>query len=476
MWGATGLVLLIVCLPSLLTRSPLRHWLVGGVLQREGIDLQIEQVRAGWVTPLQIRRATLGPVGKPTLIAVDEIESDRTLLSALFEGVQVGELLVQHPQVHIWVDNEGSNLDFPAVPFPNDGSLPLPTTGTGPSRHVAITIQDAELWLKTKTMSDEANVFRDFDITGRLIQADQRRTLSVAPGRLLDYAPLSTVLCDGLLKYLVPVLSEATWVNGELSLDLARCEIDIDRPKDSQLAGQLTVHGVRAGVKNKLIAAAGARLASVTGRQGSNVIYLADEAIVSFEVHDGAVWHDGVEFGLPRVSPDFVVRTSGSVGFDDTLDLKIEIPFAAHFLRDGALANAVQNTTLILNATGTIQHPHIELDDESLFANIVSRFRDGKVAEQDQPIKNLILGIRDAVLQQQETNPAPDATRHAASKESRNEADQAASDDQAANQKDEVDNADAKSPETPILDRLRDRLRNGGGILRRRNTPSTQTD
>ena len=485
-----GMAALIFFLPTILLHTPLRTWVVGGVLAREGIALEIGDMRAGWLTPLRMRDTKMGPIDRPHLIAIDEIRSDRTLLSALSEGVEVGELVVRRPQIHIWIDENGSNLEFPAIQERlsdrEDPTDAMQLTEPNPrldAKDVAITIEDAELWLKTKTMPSEANVFREFDITGQLQQDAQRRILTIDPGRLLDRAPISTELCDGLLKYFVPILAEATWVNGEISLDLSECEIDLDQPEDSRLTGALHIHGVQAGVKNAMMAAASERIAQLLGGKGTDTIHLADDAVVSFALRDGAVWHDGAEFGLPRVSPDFVVRTSGSVSFQDELDLKIEVPIAAHFLHDHPLAEAIQSKTLILNATGTFQKPKVSLNDESLFADLISLIGDlgterlesgrllggvlggegprsedfsGEAAQ--RPVRDLLLGVRDAILQR--------GTETEDDKNAEADSSQDTLDEQIGT--DVGNNRTEKEIGTPILDRLQELRRSRGERPRRR--------
>jgi hypothetical protein len=218
--------------------------------------------------------------------------------------------------------------------------------------------------------------------------------LVIAPGRYLDHATVSTTLCDGLLKYFLPILADATWVTGELSLDLGRCEIDLDQPQDSIVFGAIYIHGIQAGVKNELIAEARSRLMKILGQDGFDAVHLVDGASIEFEVRDGRVWHEGLEFGLPGVSPELVVTTSGSVSFDDQLDLRIGLPLPLHLVREGPLAELVGNKSLVLTATGSFSKPQVELADDSLFADLLPDVA-GSLAK--EPLQTAVEGIREAI-------------------------------------------------------------------------------
>lgn len=388
----------ILFLPTLLLRTPLRSWLIGGVLAREGFDVQIDEVRAGWVTPLRIRQASIGPIGKSKLLAVSEVRSDRTLLSALFHGVEVGKLELDEPKIHVHIDEDGSNLDFPRLGEETevDDQAVFPDGPDIVEKQLAVTVKDAGVWFKNSDIDRELAVFDGLDVIGTIRQFGGRQTLTIEPGRCLRDAPVTMEMCHSLLKYFVPVLADTTWVQGSLSLELNDCTIDLDRPEDSQLTGRLYIHGIQAGAKNELLAMAGSRIAKLFGRDGFDTIHLADDATVEFQVRDGGVWHEGLAFGLPKVSPDLVVKTSGRVGFDESLELSIEVPLPLHLLSDGPVAAAMRDKPIVLNARGTMDSPEIDMAEEDFMKNLLSQIG-VRLAEEDRPLQSIFEGIRDAV-------------------------------------------------------------------------------
>lgn len=421
-----ALVAVVMMLPTFFGSASIRKWLLNQVLAPQGIEAQIESVHVGWFRPTVVRGVSIGPIGKPPVLRASKIVSDRTLLSAIFEGVDIGVLTVVDPEIHIWIDSESSNLEFPLVDI--NSSTPnasLNTSELGP-KTLNIHIAEAQLFVKTPAMSTEANVFSAARLSCTLRQDATGRTLLIEPGRIIDHATISPELCAGILKFVLPILSDATWTKGEFSIDLDACVVDLDGPRDSLVSGRLLVHGVKAGIKNEMLSAASERLSLLLGKEGFDSVVLADDGEVQFQVRDGLVWHDGVEFGLPKVSEDLVVRTSGSVSFDETLDLTVDIPMPLHLLANGPIAEALTDKTLTLHATGSLKKPIVRVADEDFIVNLVSRIG-SQLADKERPLEGVAKGVRDAIR-----------------------GDQA-----------------GKESATPVLDRIRDRMEQRNGPLRR---------
>ena len=444
-WGLALLLvltLLVIFLPTLLARQSVRKWIVDELLAKEGIEADIEHVQLGWFSPTQVNGVSLGPVDRPRLLSVDRILSDRTFWSGITEGIEVGDLTLEHPRITLWIEGGQSNLDFrtngqPAAPDP----LSVPPT-RNPAK-LNLTVKDAELRIKTDTMPNEVQVFGNLNLNGTLSKDADGRLLVIDAKRILDHAAISPELCRGGLKYMLPVLAEATWTKGDFSIEIASCVIDLDEPAKSLISGTLYIHGIEAGINNALMAAAGERLATLLGRDGLDTVQLAENSVVQFQVRDGLVWHEGVEFGLPKVSPDLVVRTSGSVSFDEELDLHIDVPMPLHLIAAGPIAEALTDKSLVLHATGKLSDPQVKIDDDDFLANLLSNIG-SRLAEEEQPLRSVIQGIRKSLRGAGDPGNSEPATDDPATGETA-----------------------TGNGQTPILDRIRERSKNRNGPLQR---------
>jgi hypothetical protein len=108
---------------------------------------------------------------------------------------------------------------------------------------------------------------------------------------------------------------------------------------------------------------------------------------------EGLVWHEGVEFGLPRVDPNLVVRTSGSVSFDEQLDLTIQFPVPLYLFADGPLARAISDNSLTVRAEGTLREPQLKIADADLLGSVLSR-----LSQEERPLQGILQGIRDSLM------------------------------------------------------------------------------
>ena len=71
---------------------------------------------------------------------------------------------------------------------------------------------------------------------------------------------------------------------------------------------------------------------------------------------DERIHHVNLTFYVEGVQ----VRTSGSVGLDETLDMTVEIPVPKQLLGDGPLAKALTQQTVVLPVGGTLSRPKID--------------------------------------------------------------------------------------------------------------------
>ena len=168
--GVIGL-LVVLLLPTMLFSSPVKNWILYDVLPGQGIEGDIESVSVGWFRPTEIKDVSFGPADKRRLLRAEEISVNRTLLQALFSGSDLGELTIRRPQIHIWMDSKTSNLKFERLEdsladldLGDGGATDSSATEETDSSHqsaqkFAVTVENAELYIKTPSMTEESNVF-----------------------------------------------------------------------------------------------------------------------------------------------------------------------------------------------------------------------------------------------------------------------------------------------------------------------------
>jgi hypothetical protein len=256
-----------------------------------------------------------------------------------------------------------------------------------------VVVNNAEILLKTPAMAAEAPLLSGINLTAHLQRGAGGSELVLEPGRILSDVQISRTVCEGGLKFALPVLAAVTWVQGEMSLDLEQCHIDLANAKKTRIAGQIRIHEVKAGLKDQLARQITQTVARLAGHQGALGMHLAKDSSVDFRVREGRVWHEGLAFGLPDVSPDLQIRSRGSVGFDESLDLMVDIPLPLDLLVDGPLARKVGAQTLNLPVQGTLSEPKVRIPAESVLASLIGASTDGG-AERGLSLDEILAPLR----------------------------------------------------------------------------------
>lgn len=173
--------------------------------------------------------------------------------------------------------------------------------------------------------------------------------LSLASGVVAQQIRVDPATCEALLKYVVPALSELSTAEGKFSIQLDTCRIPLDDPAAGQLSGRLTVHSLQLS-PGPLVT----ELGNLLGHPGP--AKLTPESVITFHMRDRKIYHEGLELALG----DATVRTSGWVGFDQTLSLAAQMPFPQRLITDNALGASLRNQTITLPITGTLHQLSID--------------------------------------------------------------------------------------------------------------------
>jgi hypothetical protein len=180
-------------------------------------------------------------------------------------------------------------------------------------------------------------------------------------GANLQHAKLTPALCDELLSYITPALSRST-VNGEVSMTVdPASRVPLMATEKMEGGGRVTLHSVQiqGGPLIRVLA---------TLTRNKSAVALQKEAVVNFRVTHGRVYHDKLELYFP----DMMIRTSGSVGFDGTLDLIADMTFPPQWLPNVPWKDALAKQPIRIPIHGTLSQPAInEQEFQRLLGDMV---------------------------------------------------------------------------------------------------------
>jgi hypothetical protein len=169
-------------------------------------------------------------------------------------------------------------------------------------------------------------------------------------GTQLDHAKLTQQNCDQLLSYISPALARAEQINGEVSMivdDGSR--VPLMAVEKMEASGRISLHSVTIQGGPMI------RVLALLTRNNSSVA-LQKEAVVNFRVTKGRIYHDKMELYFP----DMMIRTSGSVGFDDSLDLMVDMTIPPKCLPTGPARDTLAKQPLRIPVRGTLSQPQVD--------------------------------------------------------------------------------------------------------------------
>ncbi len=179
--------------------------------------------------------------------------------------------------------------------------------------------------------------------------------------KVIDQVRLSPELCGSWLKFVMPLLADAAQVEGKFSVDLAGGTLPLLSPSTGEFSGAIGVHSaqVRPGPLTMQLIGMIDQIRSVlrqraaTGPQRERVLMEMPEQSVGFKLADGRMHHQGLTFQFQ----DVTLRTSGSVGMDETLNLIAEIPVPDEWVAGKKLLAGFKGKSIRIPIGGTLKQP-----------------------------------------------------------------------------------------------------------------------
>jgi hypothetical protein len=191
--------------------------------------------------------------------------------------------------------------------------------------------------------------------------------LVVDRGPLIQNVRITPEMCNQWLKYVAPLLADATEAEGKFSLNLEGASVPLFTPLASTVQGGLAIHGAQVGpgplAKQYLAMARQVRsLMDPTAAQGDNYgrWLLLPEHNVGFAVQDGIVSHDG----LTMTAQNFVMTTKGHVRIEDqAIDLDANIPIQDAWFKkkeQQTLLGGLHGKAIPVKITGSLSQPKLD--------------------------------------------------------------------------------------------------------------------
>ncbi|MCA9261975.1 MAG: hypothetical protein KDA61_22310, partial [Planctomycetales bacterium] len=202
----------------------------------------------------------------------------------------------------------------------------------------------------------------------RLIVMPAPAMLTLPAGEVASRVEISQHVSEEMLKYAAPVLAGAARAEGTFSATIDRLQLPLEDRRRIEMGGKLVIHrlNVTPGPMLQQLEGVIQQIDALTlGRTGgpapnSRMTLTALDKTVEFRATEGRVYHRGLEFLLD----DVPISSHGSVGFDDTLAIVIEVPIQEKWIRRQRALQSLAGQKLEIPIRGTFDRP--ELDPQAV--------------------------------------------------------------------------------------------------------------
>ncbi|HEY6563798.1 MAG TPA: hypothetical protein VIY86_04840, partial [Pirellulaceae bacterium] len=356
---AAGLAVFIACLPALSGWGPVRNWMLGQVTGKVRGQLTADALHIGWRTPLSIEGLRLVAPDGTEVITIPRCSGDRSLGQILFSPTSLGNYRFESPRLHVRLRPGGSNLaDAFARRAPSVAAPLTSRVAETVRRRVSVSAELSDGVLEFQ--GEPGGVpwtLGDLNLRiglHRPTWQNPRSYVVLDSGRLLDHIQVTPEITRDLLRFIAPILSQATTSEGSFSLSTAGAVFPLDAPRDGFCRGELDIHEIRGG-PGPLVR----ELATVLRIPPE--VQLVEESRITFQLRDRKVRHKGLRFKLGRTR----IATSGEVGLDESIQLLVEIrlpdqPREGDPVLPERIARFLRGRTVKIPFRGTLRQPRID--------------------------------------------------------------------------------------------------------------------
>lgn len=342
--GACLFVLLAIAgTPWVIAHSPLRDTVINSLQEDPDLTIASGAASFGWLTPASLKEISVLSKDHRVKIDVQRFATQKTLAQILSNPQQIGHVEVEQAKIHL-------KLPLKESESPID------------ERQLYFTAQlnNTDLFVEVDDDPEPVINLKDQNLKVELKRGATGDLLDLGEFVLFDHQELTPEICDEFLQLIDPVLADVAKVNGRVSCQFESLSVPLniaDNPQaihDLKIKGTLTIHDLSGEFQTPLLRDILSIIAEMHKVKLPKVIRLIENTPIKFELREGRIFHTGLRFGLPDISPDLMVSSQGSVGIDESLDLTLVVP---QILTGEEKTTGDQIKPVTLRVRGTILEP-----------------------------------------------------------------------------------------------------------------------
>ncbi|HEY2251036.1 MAG TPA: hypothetical protein VGH74_08240 [Planctomycetaceae bacterium] len=197
----------------------------------------------------------------------------------------------------------------------------------------------------------------------RLVLTGHPAMVESPAGVVIDGVVLTQELCDSWLKYIAPIVANATRTEGQISLALGETRLPLTNLAGGEVTGHVLIagHVLPGPLFDEVNRFIGGIVSGIDGGPLRDWLGVDRPLVeigrqeVAFELRDRRIYHSDMEF----IARGIMIRTRGSVGLDQSLDVIATIVLSDEVLSRLRFLGKLQGRPLEIPIQGTLQKPQL---------------------------------------------------------------------------------------------------------------------
>lgn len=387
-----------VVTPTVIMNSAYRDQALNGALNEKGLRITTESGSGSWISPLKLTGIHLTDETGALDVQIESIMTDRSLISLMMNRHNLGTIIINSPQIRLALDEEGElpeslrkNLE------PDEAGAEGPGKQARPD--IAFQVWDAAIELTVPWREVPIVDVDELEIVGQVqTNVEGQRWLDLNAIQVFDHESLTDLHTEQNLALVAPVLSQTTALNGEVSLKLdpIHHQLHVDDGPGIQITGHAVLHSVRATLTQDWARQLSSMMGRARGQNSASTLEVVRDSRVDFEVTEDGVYHEGLAFVLPQTLGQTQVASSGTVGFDEQVNLAFQVQLPTPQIGGAFMATLgrLLSGPLVMTVTGTISEPKLSPPPGfGLTEQLAENLRPGSTLEPAPPVQQSVMEI-----------------------------------------------------------------------------------
>jgi translocation and assembly module TamB len=199
-----------------------------------------------------------------------------------------------------------------------------------------------------------------FTLAPNVRVAPEPGEVRLGKGPVLTQVRFTPEITQRYLQYAMPFLAGTARIDGQFSFDLDGARLPLDNPKSGDLGGRVIIHSVQVtpGPMAEQFLSLGKQIEDLlSGRlpafgqpSGTQSLLTVPEQQVEVRMVNGRIYHRGMQFVVGKIP----LRTVGSVGLDNSLEMLAEFSIPTEGIGKGKLLDTLKGKTIQVPISGSL--------------------------------------------------------------------------------------------------------------------------